>query len=90
LVAAGCSTTDPQTGERIPNKTATGAIIGAIGGAAVGAATNDKDDQRRKNAIIGAGIGAIAGAAVGSYMDEQERKLREQMRNTGVGVTRTA
>jgi len=40
--------------------------------------------------MIGAGIGAIAGAAVGGYMDQQEKKLREQMAGTGVGVTRTA
>jgi outer membrane protein OmpA-like peptidoglycan-associated protein len=92
FLAAGCTTTDPQTGETRRNNMATGAIIGAIGGAAVGAATNDKDDQRRKNAIIGAGIGAITGAAVGGYMDEQQRKLAEQMRqaNNGVTVTRTA
>lgn len=92
FAAAGCTTTDPQTGETRRNNMATGAILGAIGGAAVGAATNDKDEQRRKNAIIGAGIGAITGAAVGGYMDEQQRKLAEQMRqaNNGVTVTRTA
>jgi outer membrane protein OmpA-like peptidoglycan-associated protein len=44
----------------------------------------------RRNAIIGAGIGAIAGAATGGYMDAQERKLREQLGSSGVGVTRTA
>lgn len=86
-----CATVDPQTGERVPNRAATGAILGALGGAALGAVTNTSDgEQTRKNAILGAGIGAIAGAAVGGYMDEQERKLREQMRGTGVGVTRTA
>jgi outer membrane protein OmpA-like peptidoglycan-associated protein len=91
LMATACTTTDSVTGERVPNRTATGAIIGAIGGAAVGAATNtNQSEQTRKNAIIGAGVGAITGAAVGAYMDEQEKKLREQMRNTGVGVTRTA
>ncbi|MFZ4602405.1 MAG: OmpA family protein [Caulobacterales bacterium] len=88
---ASCATVDPQSGERTPNRAGTGAIIGAISGAALGAATNTSDGREtRKNAIIGAGIGAIAGAAVGGYMDAQERKLREQMAGTGVGVTRTA
>lgn len=91
LAVSGCATTDPQTGERRPNRAATGAIIGAIGGAAVGAATNTNDgEQARKNAIIGAGVGAIAGAAAGGYMDQQEKKLREQMAGTGVGVERVA
>lgn len=88
---AACTTVDPQSGQRVPNRTGTGAILGALGGAAIGAATNTSDsEQTRKNAIIGAGIGAIAGAAAGGYMDQQERKLREQMAGTGVGVTRTA
>jgi len=88
---AGCTTIDPQTGQTVPNRAATGAILGALGGAAIGAATNTSDGkQTRTNAILGAGIGAIAGGAVGGYMDAQERKLRAQMQGTGVGVTRTA
>jgi outer membrane protein OmpA-like peptidoglycan-associated protein len=86
FIAVGCTTTDPYTGEVRPNRTANAAIIGAIGGAAAGTLAGGDD---RKNAMIGAGIGAIAGAGVGAYMDAQERKLREQMRNTGVGVART-
>lgn len=84
-LVAGCTTVDPYTGERTPNRTANAAIIGAIGGAAAGTLAGGDD---RRNAMVGAGIGAIAGAGVGAYMDAQERKLREQMRNSGVGVTR--
>ena len=84
---AGCTTVDPYTGERTPNRTANSAIIGAIGGAAVGTLAGGNDSR---NAAVGAAVGAIAGAGVGAYMDAQERKLREQMRNSGVGVTRTA
>lgn len=87
LAVVGCTTTDPYTGEVTPNRTANGAIIGAIAGAAAGTLAGGDD---RKNAMIGAGIGAIAGAGVGHYMDAQEAKLRAQLRNTGVGVARTA
>jgi outer membrane protein OmpA-like peptidoglycan-associated protein len=34
------------------------------------------------------GIGALAGGGVGYYMDRQEDKLRAQLQNTGVSVTR--
>jgi outer membrane protein OmpA-like peptidoglycan-associated protein len=87
LLAAGCTTTDPNTGEVVRNNTATAAIIGAVGGAVLGSAAGGDD---RRNAVIGAGIGALAGAAVGNYMDRQEAALRERMRGTGVTVTRTA
>jgi outer membrane protein OmpA-like peptidoglycan-associated protein len=82
VLVAGCATVDPYTGERTPNRTANAAIIGAIGGAAAGTLAGGNDGR---NAAVGAAVGAIAGA----YMDAQERKLREQTRNTGVGVTRT-
>ncbi len=82
LVGAGC-TTDPFTGEEEVSKTGKGAIIGGAGGAAIGAISGST-----QSALIGAGIGALAGGAVGMYMDRQEDKLREQLRGTGVSVTR--
>jgi outer membrane protein OmpA-like peptidoglycan-associated protein len=81
---AGC-TTNPFTGEQQISKTATGATIGAAGGAAIGALVGR---NRAKSALIGAGAGALAGGAVGAYMDIQEAKLRERLRGTGVSVTR--
>ena len=42
----------------------------------------------RKSMLIGAGIGALAGGGVGVYMDNQEAKLRERLRGSGVSVTR--
>jgi outer membrane protein OmpA-like peptidoglycan-associated protein len=83
----GCTTIDPQTGEKISNKAATGAIIGAIGGAVAGTVAGGDD---RRNAAIGAGIGGLSGAAVGSYMDRQERALRAKMAGTGVTVERVS
>jgi outer membrane protein OmpA-like peptidoglycan-associated protein len=87
LGLAGCTTVDPNTGERVPNRAATGAIIGAITGAAAGTAAGGDD---RRNAVIGAGVGALAGGAVGGYMDRQERRMREEMAGTGVEVVRVA
>lgn len=85
-LAAGCTTIDPQTGERVPNRMATGAIIGAVGGAVAGTAAGGDD---RRNAIIGAGIGALSGAAVGGYMDRQERALRERLAQSDIQIQRT-
>jgi outer membrane protein OmpA-like peptidoglycan-associated protein len=81
---AAC-TTNPFTGERQVSKTAAGATIGAATGAAIGALAGR---NRARAALIGAGAGALAGGAVGGYMDYQEHKLREQLRGSGVGVTR--
>ena len=82
-------TTNPYTGEQQASKgligAGTGAILGGAAGALLGATTSVKT---RKAALIGAGIGALAGGGVGVYMDNQEAKLRERLRNSGVSVTR--
>lgn len=86
---SGCTTTNPYTGEQQISKAAIGTGLGAAAGAAIGAvAGGDSSKERRKKALIGAGVGAIAGGGVGYYMDVQEAKLREQLRGTGVSVTR--
>ncbi len=79
-------TTDPYTGEKKASKAAVGAGIGAAAGAIGGAIVGGK--SKRKEVLIGAGIGALAGGATGAYMDNQEKKLRQQLQNTGVSVTR--
>ncbi len=78
LMMSGC-VTDPYTGEKKISKGAIGATTGAI----LGAAVSSKHD-RGKGALIGA---AVAGGA-GVYMDNQEKKLRDRLQNTGVSVTR--
>jgi len=83
-----CTTVDPYTGQTVRSNTRTGAIVGALGGAALGYLSNDKSEQGRKNALLGAGVGALAGAGVGVYMDKQQAQLRAQLANTGVSVTR--
>lgn len=85
LTLLGACTTDPYTGEQRVSKTATGAGLGALAGAGLGMLAGGND---RRNALIGAGVGALAGGLVGNYMDGQEAALRDELRNTGVSVTR--
>jgi uncharacterized protein YcfJ len=66
IAVAGCTSTGSADGERPMTNTEKGAIIGAVGGAVVGAAVTKK---RAKGALIGAVGGGLAGAAVGNYMD---------------------
>lgn len=79
-------TTNPYTGESQVSRTAIGAIGAGVVGAGIGALANKKN--RAKGAAIGAGIGALAGGGVGAYMDAQNAKLRKQLQNTGVSVTK--
>ena len=85
LAVAGC-TIDPYTGEKKTSNTAKGAGLGALAGAAIGAATAGGD----KNKSIKQGIlaGAAVGAGAGYYMDTQEAKLRQRLESTGVRVER--
>lgn len=83
----GCMTYDPYTGEEKVSNATTGSIIGAIGGAAIGAATSSKSD-RGKGALIGAASGAAVGGGIGYYMDRQEAQLRQRLEGTGVRVVR--
>ena len=88
VLAAGCETLDPYTGESETSKATKGALIGAAAGAVVGLASGDDAVDRRQRAMIGAGVGALAGGSVGYYMDRQEAKLRAELEGTGVSVTR--
>jgi len=85
---AGCTTLDPYTDEERTARATLGAGIGAAAGAAAGALTGSDSRDRRRRALIGAGIGALSGGAVGAYMDRQAEELRQQLRGTGVSVTR--
>jgi outer membrane protein OmpA-like peptidoglycan-associated protein len=88
LALSGC-TTNPYTGERQVSKAATYGGLGALAGAAIGAGTG-KGKNRGRRALEGAAIVGLLGGGVGAYMDVQEKKLRDQMQGTGVGVERNA
>lgn len=88
ILASGCMTYDPYTGEEKVSSATTGAAIGAVAGAAIGAASSSKKD-RGKGALIGAAAGGAMGGGIGYYMDQQEAKLRHQLKNSGVQVARS-
>ncbi|WP_376696178.1 OmpA family protein [Wenzhouxiangella sp. EGI_FJ10305] len=89
LGLAGCATYTGQTTDPDdPNRTRTGALIGAGIGAVAGLLSGDDATERRQRAMIGAGVGAIAGGAVGVYQDRQEAELRRSLAGTGVDVVR--
>ena len=88
LLLTAC-TTNPYTGEQQVSKGLLGAGAGAALGAATGAIIGQNSKVKTRNAVlIGAGIGALAGGGIGVYMDNQEAKLRDRLRNSGVSVTR--
>ena len=86
VATASCQTKDAYTDEMKTSNATKGAVIGGLGGAAVGALTNK--NQRGKNALIGAGIGAAVGGGIGYYLDRQEEELRKELRSAGVSVER--
>ena len=77
IVAAGIVLAGCADGGRPLTYTEKGAIVGAVGGAVVGAAAYRKN--RTKGAIIGAVGGGLAGGAVGAYMDSQKRDLEKNL-----------
>jgi outer membrane protein OmpA-like peptidoglycan-associated protein len=87
VALSGCATTDQETGEKSANKTGKGVGIGAIAGAVLGAAVSSKHDRSR-GAITGALVGGAIGGGVGHYMDNQEKELREKLKDSGVKVDR--
>ena len=91
LVFSNCTTTNPYTGAQQVSKLAAGSGAGAIGGAILGAVigNNTGSGDAKKGALYGAGVGAAGGAGIGYYMDKQEAKIREQLNNSGVSVTRS-
>ncbi|MBD9368219.1 OmpA family protein [Xanthomonas sp. XNM01] len=89
LVATGCQTTNPYTGDAQMNRTSRNALIGAGIGVAAGLLTGNSAVERRQHALIGAGVGGLAGGAVGAYQDRQQAVLRDKLQGSGVSVTRT-
>ena len=81
---AACDANGPNQSQN----TQQGAILGALGGAAVGAIANRNDDRRGRNqaVLLGAALGAGAGAAIGNNLDKQAEELRRALRSD-VGVS---
>lgn len=79
MAVTGCAT-NPSTGENRLNKAGIGALAGAAGGAAISKATGGDKTGRD------AAIGGLLGAGVGAYMERQARQLEQQMAGSGVTV----
>lgn len=82
LLALGACV-NQQTGD--PNRTRTGALVGAGIGALAGA-TRESGGDRLKNAAVGAVIGAGTGGVVGSFLDRQAADLRNDFANGSIDV----
>ena len=84
-MTAGCTTTDPYTGERKVNNASRGAAIGAVVGTVGGIVGSDKTSD----AVLAGAAGAAIGGGIGVYMDRQEQELRDELASTGVRVQRS-
>lgn len=89
LALSGCATYTGQTqSPDDPNRTRTGALVGAGIGVAAGILSGSTATERRQRALVGAGVGALAGGAIGAYQDRQEAELRRQTAGTGIVIDR--
>lgn len=88
-VLGGCATYTGQTNDpNDPNRTRTGALIGAGIGAVAGLLSGGDATERRQRALVGVGVGGLAGGSIGAYQDRQEAELRRQTAGTGIDVSR--
>ncbi|MEN1928183.1 OmpA family protein [Luteimonas sp. MJ250] len=89
VMLTSCATYTGQTSDpNDPNRTRTGALVGAGIGAVAGLLSGSDATERRQRALVGAGVGGLAGGAVGVYQDRQEAELRRQTAGTGIVVDR--
>ena len=89
MLLSSCATSTGQTQDpNDPNRTRTGALIGAGIGAVAGLLSGGDAVERRQRALVGAGVGGLAGAGIGAYQDRQEAALRRDLQGTGVDVIR--
>jgi outer membrane protein OmpA-like peptidoglycan-associated protein len=85
LILGACESLQSAATNPDTQNTRRGAAIGAGVGAVAGLLTGGDNLER---ALIGAAVGGLAGGAIGNYQDRQERKLREELANSGVDVVR--
>jgi 5'-3' exoribonuclease 2 len=56
----------------------TGAVLGALGGAAVGGIIGHQSGRGLEGAAIGAGAGAVGGGVIGNAQDQRNMEMRRQ------------
>jgi len=84
LLAVGCADMNLTDTQR---RTATGAGVGALGGAAIGAVAGG---HAGKGAVIGAGVGALGSYIWSQRMERQRQDMQAVTQGTGVQVSQTA
>jgi outer membrane protein OmpA-like peptidoglycan-associated protein len=77
VLLAGCATDDSGRGAFNRSGMETGAVLGAAGGALLGAVAYGTSSP--KGVLIGAIGGGLAGGAVGAYMDGQKKDLEKNL-----------
>lgn len=60
------------------NKTQRGAVVGTLGGAALGALIGGKDN-RVLGAVIGGAVGGVTGGVIGNKMDKQAEEIQNSL-----------
>ncbi len=85
LTLTACA--DPMAGTGEPNRTRSGALIGAGVGAAIGAIQGG--DDKFESALKGAAIGGAGGALAGNILDKQAAELRGSFANGAIDVVNT-
>lgn len=89
MLLSSCASYTGQTNDpNDPNRTRTGALIGAGVGAVAGLLSGGDAVERRQRALVGAGVGGLAGGGIGAYQDRQEAALRRSLAGSGVDVER--
>lgn len=61
------------------NKKETGAVIGAAAGGVAGGVIGKNNGSTAKGAILGAAVGGAIGAVIGHQMDQQAKKIEQQV-----------
>ena len=79
LLLAGCAADDSGRSAFNRSNMETGAVLGAAGGAILGAVAYGTHSG--KGVLLGAIGGGLAGGAVGAYMDSQKKDLEKNLAN---------
>ncbi|MBZ0225632.1 MAG: OmpA family protein [Comamonas sp.] len=87
IIAAAALLTGCANMSDTQRHTATGAGIGALGGAAIGALTGGSAGT---GAVVGAGVGALGGYIWSQHMEQQKRDMQAATQGSGVTVSQTA
>lgn len=59
----------------------TGAVLGALGGAAVGGIIGHQSGRGLEGAAIGAGAGAVGGGVIGNAQDQRNMEMRRRQQS---------